>query len=87
MSSIRELRRIIEVAFLPTKCLCTVDQGKTLIIQLIDAETQQEQLTVTGIDPQGLRSIRAIALLVAEIKEELRLNAAGIDQPRKRLRR
>jgi len=25
--------------------------------------------------------------LVAEIKEELRLNAAGIDQPRKRLRR
>ncbi|KPA91461.1 MULTISPECIES: DUF1652 domain-containing protein [Pseudomonas] len=80
MPSTLELRRLIETAFLPTPCICTVDQGKTLTIQLMDADTRQEQLTVTGIDPQGLRSIRAIALLVAEIKEELRLNARATDE-------
>lgn len=72
MLSTLELRHIIETAFLPTKCICSVRAG-SLMIQLVDPITQQELLTVAGVDLKSLRSSRAIARLVAEIKEELRL--------------
>ena len=72
MLSTLELRHIIETAFLPTKCMCSVRAG-SLMIQLVDPITQQELLTVAGVDLKSLGSSRAIARLIAEIKEELRL--------------
>lgn len=72
MISTLELRHIIETAFLPTRCVCSVKYG-SLIIQLIDPMTQQELLTIAGVDPKTLGSSRAIARLIAEIKEEVRL--------------
>lgn len=84
MLSTLELRHIIETAFLPTKCICSVRAG-SLMIQLVDPTTQQELLTVAGVDPKALGSSRAIARLVAEIKEELRLRGdagvAALDEP------
>lgn len=87
MFSILELRHIIETAFLPTKCICTFDPNNNLMIQLIDEETQQEELTVIGVDPQGLTSSRAIAQFVAEVKEELRLRAGMPEKTGRDLRR
>lgn len=41
MLSTLELRHIIETAFLPTRCICSVRAG-SLMIQLVDPITQQE---------------------------------------------
>jgi len=84
MISSLELRHIIETAFLPTRCVCTSDASGSLVIQLIEPTNRQVELTVTGIDPRTLRSSRAIAKLVAEIKEEARLRT---DLPNKLYRR
>jgi len=75
MISSLELRHIIESAFLPMKCVCSTRPGGSLMIQLVDPATQQELLTVAGVDTKTLRSSRAIAKLVLEIKEEVRLRA------------
>ncbi|WP_397458491.1 DUF1652 domain-containing protein [Pseudomonas asplenii] len=87
MFSVLELRHIIETAFLPTQCICTVDHSNNLMIQLINPDTQQEELTVTGVDPNNLNSSRAIAQFVAEIREELRLHAERSDKPWRHLKR
>ncbi|WP_343177776.1 DUF1652 domain-containing protein [Pseudomonas sp. 4810-S13] len=73
MISLLELRHIIETAFLPMQCVCTIDADNRLMIQLINPVTQVEELTVAGIDPVDLSSSRAIAKFVVEIKEEARL--------------
>lgn len=87
MLSVLALRHLIETAFFPTQCICTFDHGNSLMIQLINAETLQEELTVTGIDPKDLTSSRAIAELVAQIREELRLRAEMPDKPWRHLKR
>ena len=76
MLSLLEVRHILETAFLPTRCVCKADSGGSLVVQLINPNTHQVDLTVTGIDAQNLTSSRAIAKLVAEIKEEARLRAS-----------
>lgn len=76
MISTLELRHIIETAFLPTRCVCSI-RHDSLNIQLIDPSNQQELLTVAGIDPKALGSSRAIANLISEIKEEVRLQGGA----------
>jgi hypothetical protein len=75
-----ELRHIIEAAFLPTKCACTISSDGTMTIQLSSPDNAEEQLTVTGIDATSMASSRAIAALVAELKEELRLGRLTIQE-------
>ncbi|QXI26345.1 DUF1652 domain-containing protein [Pseudomonas vanderleydeniana] len=87
MLSLLALRHVIETAFLPTRCICTVDHSNNLMIQLINAQTQQEELTVTGIDPKDLTSSRAIAELVAQVREELRLRSQRQDKPWRHVKR
>ncbi|PBP70030.1 hypothetical protein CCL21_11735 [Pseudomonas syringae] len=72
MISNLELRHIIEQAFLPMKCVCINAPDGSLMIQILDQDTNKEELTVTGVDPSGLGSSRAIAALVLELKEELK---------------
>ncbi|MFJ4130830.1 DUF1652 domain-containing protein [Pseudomonas cyclaminis] len=80
MLSILEVRHILETAFLPTRCVCKADSGGSLVVQLINPDTHQVDLTVTGIDARRLSSSRAIAKLVGEIKEEARLRASAPDK-------
>ncbi|MFS2159044.1 DUF1652 domain-containing protein [Pseudomonas sp. Pseusp122] len=80
MISSLELRHIIEAAFLPTKCACTISSDGSMTIQLTSPENAEEQLTVTGIDSASLASSRSIAALVAELKEELRLGRLTIQE-------
>ncbi|EGH74634.1 DUF1652 domain-containing protein [Pseudomonas syringae] len=72
MISSLELRHIIETAFLPMKCVCTIVPDGSMFIQIFDQSTNKEELTVAGIDPSGLGSSRAIASLVTELKEDMR---------------
>ena len=80
MISSLEIRHIIEAAFLPTKCACTISSDGSMTIQLTSPENAEEQLTVTGIDSASVASSRAIAALVAELKEELRLGRLTIQE-------
>ncbi|WPO98227.1 DUF1652 domain-containing protein [Pseudomonas sp. HR96] len=86
MLSQLELRHALETAFLPTKCQCIIEPEGTLTVQLINPRTAEIDLTVKGIVMAKLTSSRALAALVAEIKEELRLKP-GIVQDRRRYRR
>ena len=74
MISVPELSHILETAFLPMRCTCKVGEGNILVLQLTSHITYQVVLTVTGIYALNLTSSRAIANLVAEIKEEARLH-------------
>jgi hypothetical protein len=51
-----------------------------MTIQLSSPDNAEEQLTVTGIDATSMASSRAIAALVAELKEELRLGRLTIQE-------
>jgi hypothetical protein len=54
MISHLELRHLIETAFLPTKCLCSICIDNSMTVQLLDADTGKEELTVIGVDGQNL---------------------------------
>ncbi|RON42377.1 DUF1652 domain-containing protein [Pseudomonas brassicacearum] len=73
MISPLELRHIIETAFLPTKCVCSICADNRMTVQLLDADTEKEELTVIGVDSTKLVSSHAIVTLVAELKEEARM--------------
>jgi tryptophanase len=72
MISREELRHIVEMAFLPKKCVCTVDAGGLMTIQIFNQNTHQQELTFSGIDSSGLTTGRPIAALVLGLREELR---------------
>ncbi|MBD1554633.1 DUF1652 domain-containing protein [Pseudomonas typographi] len=68
-----ELRRIMETAFLPYRCDCQLSMDGTMNVQLLDPHTGAVALVVSGISTVQLTNSRAIAALVAELKEEARL--------------
>ncbi|WP_122314325.1 DUF1652 domain-containing protein [Pseudomonas cichorii] len=70
-----ELRNIIEVAFLPLSCTCTIVPGltparTTMTVQITDPSTGRVELSVTGISLDRLKTSRDISDLVAELREE-----------------
>lgn len=78
MISVLELRHIVETAFLPKKCICSISPRGSMTVQIFNQETGMEELTVAGIDSSRIVSSRAIAALVAEINEEMRFDRLRI---------
>lgn len=77
MLSHLELRHIIEAALLPRFSTCGIGPDGSMTIQLLSPNTRQVELTVAGINLGALPSSRAIAKLVAEIKEEARMSCVS----------
>lgn len=75
MISNLELQRIIESAFLPQQCRCEITPNGTMNIHLMSTKSNQVETSVTGILVSDLSSSRAIAKLVAEVKEESKLRS------------
>jgi hypothetical protein len=73
--SLLELRHTVESCFLPLQCRCFVSADHELTLEVVDPETG-ENVIVGGIHVGSLNSSRAIATLVAEVRDELR--TAGI---------
>lgn len=70
-----ELRNIVEVAFLPLSCTCTVVPGlspdrSTMTVQIVDPSSGRVELLVTGIALDRLKTSRDISELVAELRDE-----------------
>lgn len=66
-----ELRSIIERAFLPLRCICSVAPDSSMTVQIVDPESERVELLVTGISLDRLNNSRAIAELVADLRYDL----------------
>lgn len=65
-----ELRSIIESAFLPMRCNCTV-LDDTMTVEVIDPTTEHVELMVTGIALDRLDTSRALCELISELRADL----------------
>lgn len=66
-----ELRSIVEGAFLPLRCTCSVAPDSSLTVQIHDPASERVELFVTGISLERLNTSRDIAELVAELRYDL----------------
>lgn len=66
-----ELRGIIERAFLPLRCKCTVAPDYSLTVQISDPQSDRVDLLVTGISLDRLNTSRDICELVGELRYDL----------------
>lgn len=80
MMSILEQRRIVECAFLPLVCSCTIDANESVTIQIQDPVTAQIYLNVTGISRAELSTSRQISQLVIQLRQDLRTLNSGSDR-------
>ncbi|WP_213880166.1 DUF1652 domain-containing protein [Pseudomonas sp. dw_358] len=76
-----ELRNIIECAFLPLHCTCSVADDQSLSVQISDLESGQVHLDKRGISPDRLASSRGISNLIAEMRTELSAEKAQQLEP------
>lgn len=77
MMSVLEQRRIVECAFLPLACSCTIDSNESVTIQIRDPVTYQVYLNVTGISRAELSTSRQISQLVMQLRQDLRTLNSG----------
>ena len=76
-----DLRHIVEMAFLPKRCACTIGEDGLMTIEIFHQHTNLAELTVSGIDSSSLTAGRAIAALVLGLREELRLKHLKAGRP------
>ncbi|WP_319802002.1 DUF1652 domain-containing protein [Pseudomonas sp. BIGb0408] len=66
-----EFRQIVESAFLPMKCTCSVAPDDSVTIQIRDPATEAVLLNVAGLKRSELGSSRAISKIVLQIRQDL----------------
>lgn len=67
-----ELRSIIEHAFLPRHCICSVKPDQSMSVEIRDPETGRVELFVPSISIERLSNTREISNLIAELRHELK---------------
>ncbi|UCJ14857.1 DUF1652 domain-containing protein [Pseudomonas sp. MM211] len=80
MMSILEQRQIVESAFLPLDCRCSIEAGDTVSIQIRAPDDERVLLNAAGIDRSELSSSRSISQLVLRLRRELE-SANAADKP------
>lgn len=68
-----ELRSIIESAFLPLRCNCTV-LDDVMTVEVIDPATERVELMSSGIDLSRLDTSRALCELILKLRAELEMS-------------
>lgn len=66
-----ELRGIIERAFLPLRCKCTVAPDYSMTVEISDPKSDRVDLCVTGISLDRLNTSRDICELITELRYDL----------------
>ncbi|SDI11511.1 DUF1652 domain-containing protein [Pseudomonas abietaniphila] len=80
MISDLEIKHLLEVAFLPNRCVCNIPPYGSISLQIYDQKSGELLLTLIGIARTEIASSRSIAKLVGEIRHEIRLRATvGLD--------
>lgn len=70
MYSKTELQRVLETAFLPSKCECASAANDSLSVKLIHPHTGEIELYVASIPLSDLATSRSIAKVVLSLKEQ-----------------
>jgi hypothetical protein len=65
-----ELRSIIESAFLPLRCHCTIIDDR-MTVELVDASTDRVELLASGISLDQLDTSRALCELILKLRFDL----------------
>ncbi|MEB2870018.1 DUF1652 domain-containing protein [Pseudomonas rhizosphaerae] len=63
-----ELRSIVEQAFLPQKCVCTLTSDQSLCVKLLNPQTDEVELFKADIPLDRVTSARERARLVLELR-------------------
>ncbi|WP_070885336.1 DUF1652 domain-containing protein [Pseudomonas sp. D1-3] len=71
MMSILEQRQIMESAFLPLNCRCTIEADDTMTLEIRAPEDDHLLLSVSGIQRSELSSSRSISQLVLRLRQQL----------------
>ncbi|WP_024644017.1 DUF1652 domain-containing protein [Pseudomonas syringae] len=66
-----ELRSIVEGAFLPLQCTCTIAHDQSMTVQVKDPSSGRVELLETGISLNHLKNSRDISDLVAKLRSGL----------------
>ena len=67
-----ELRSLVEQAFLPQKCVCTLSSDHSLCVKLMNLQGDEVELFKSDIPLDRVTSARERARLVIELRERLR---------------
>ncbi|KPX91054.1 hypothetical protein ALO62_100489 [Pseudomonas amygdali pv. myricae] len=70
MFSKPDIQRVLETAFLPSKCECVVASDETFSVKLLHPESGDIQLYVKGLSLSEVESSRYIARLVLSLREQ-----------------
>ncbi|RMQ80147.1 hypothetical protein ALP98_100411 [Pseudomonas viridiflava] len=70
MFSKTDIQRVLETAFLPSKCECVVALDETFSVKLLHPESGDIQLYVKGLSLSEVESSRSIARLVLSLREQ-----------------
>ncbi|RML20773.1 hypothetical protein ALR00_05123 [Pseudomonas savastanoi pv. retacarpa] len=65
-----DIQRVLETAFLPSKCECVVALDETFSVKLLHPESGDIQLYVKGLSLSEVESSRSIARLVLSLREQ-----------------
>lgn len=71
MMSILEQRQIVESAFLPFSCRCTIETDGILTLEIRSPQSDQILLRADGIQRGELASSRSISQLVLRLRQQL----------------
>lgn len=82
MMSILEQRQIVEAAFLPLGCRCSIEADDTVTIQIRASDDERVLLNATGINRSELSSSRSISQLVLRLRRALEHASAVADTPK-----
>ncbi|AHG40374.1 hypothetical protein N018_08945 [Pseudomonas syringae CC1557] len=70
MYSKSDIQRVLETAFLPSRCECVVAENESFSVKLLNPDSGDIQLYVTGMPLAELSTSRSIARLVLSLKEQ-----------------
>ncbi|KPX32443.1 hypothetical protein ALO77_100232 [Pseudomonas coronafaciens pv. garcae] len=70
MFSKTDIQRVLETAFLPSRCECVVASNETFSVKLLHPQSGDIQLYVMGLSFSEVESSRSIARLVLSLREQ-----------------
>ena len=70
MHSKLDIQRVLETAFLPSRCECIIGANDSFSVKLINPESGDIELYVANMPLSELSTSRSIAKLVLSLKEQ-----------------
>ena len=73
MHSQPDIQRVLETAFLPSRCECVIGANDSFSVKLINPESGDIELYIASMPLSELSTSRSIARLVLSLREQIDL--------------